>query len=150
MSIFKRKKKIASAFTRKSTFDINEKHEKLKLFIIFLKRGHGGPTNQLLLDCGVSMSVLTYGNGTKERYVSDVFGSDEKEKDVVIAMVPEKKYLLVQERLLARFQLYPSAQGVVLVFDLKSLAGILAYKFLTDYEGGKENGNKESSGTNKN
>lgn len=116
-------------------FDINTKHEKLKFVLILVKKGHGNATNDLLLDLGVSMTTLFYASGTKQKYITDILSNDEQSKEGIFAVVPQHLIKLLQKALASRFHAYPNSQGVVLVFDISALAGIFAYKYLTDYEG---------------
>lgn len=127
---------------RTKSFDVNNIHDKLFLIMIFVKKGHGDATNNLLLENGVSMTTKLYAFGTKTTYAKDIFGGEEKNKEAIFSIIPQSKCQLIHKALEDRFEHYPAAQGVVLVFNIKSFAGVLAYKYLTDYEGALQNGTK--------
>jgi len=131
----KKRNKI-DARKKSKAFDANNPNlEKLKLIVCFVKKGHGVATNELILENGASMSVMLYAEGTKEKYVADIFGGEEKSQEGIIALVSEKKYPQLREVLDNRFSISFASRGILLAFDIKSMAGVLAYKFLTDYEG---------------
>ena len=50
-------------------------------------------------------------------------------------MIAEDKYKELHKALQTYFSAYRNSQGVMLTFDVNSLAGVVAYKFLSDYEG---------------
>lgn len=124
--------------SNKKAFNAKAKHEKIKLVLIFVKRGHGVSTNNLLITYGASMTSMFYAEGTKQKYITDILGGEEKNKEAILTIVSASRCKRIQSALQSYFAAYPSAQGVALVFDIKSLAGVLAYKFLTDYEGAKQ------------
>lgn len=126
----------------KHHFDVNNKNlEHLKLIIVLVKKGHGDATNQLLLENGVVTTTMHYVYGTNDNYVKELFGgSEDKTKEGILAVVSESKYKQVRDALENRFLISSASKGVLLTFDISSMAGVLAYKFLTDYEGAMKYG----------
>ena len=133
---------ISSSHKKKNDKFENKNLDHLKLLIIFVKKGHGIAINQLLLDRGVAMTTIMYAEGAREKYVLDVLGAEQSQKEAVIAIVNEKKYKRIYESIEARFLISQASNGVLLTFNIKSLAGVLAYKYLSDY-GRKNNYGKK-------
>ena len=128
----------------KRVFANNNKLEHLKMILLFVKKGHATPINDIILVTGGSMTTRFYAYGTKEKYVVDILGGEEKNKEGILALIPESKYNDTRGALVTYFKLYPNAQGVLLTFNISALAGVVAYKFLTDYEGANQYGSKEN------
>jgi len=119
------------------------KLEKLKFIIVVVKKGHGVATNELMLEEGCSMTVNLYGEGTKEKYVMDILGGEEKNKECILGLISEKKYPSLKERLDNRFTISQASKGTLIAIDVASMAGVLAYKFISDYVGAKKYGSKK-------
>ncbi|MCQ2796039.1 MAG: hypothetical protein MJ213_01835 [Bacilli bacterium] len=114
----------------------------LKMGIILVKKGHGVAINNLLFDHGVAMSLLLYAEGARQKYVADILGGEEQRIEAIIAIMNEKKIKEIKSVLQMRFDISKDSVGAMLVFDIKSMAGILAYKYLADFGGASKNGNK--------
>ncbi len=114
--------------------------EKLKYLIVVVKKGHGLAVNQLLLTNGAAMSTLLYAEGTKDKYVADILGGEESSKECVLALVNEKYYPNIKHLLDLRFTVSAASKGILITFDVASMAGVLAYKFSADFEGARNYG----------
>ena len=112
----------------------------LKMGIIFVKRGHGVAINNLLFDQGVAMTTLLYGEGTREKYVADILGGEESKMEAIIAVFNEKRLRDIKKALHERFIISKDSVGVMFVFNVKSMAGVLAYKYLSDFGGANKYG----------
>jgi len=119
------------------------KLDKLKFIIVVVRKGHGVATNQLMLENGCSMTTNLYGEGTKEKYVMDILGGEEKDKECILGLVSEKKYPKLKESLDIRFTISQTSKGILLAFDVESMAGVLAYKYISDFVGAKKYGRKK-------
>ncbi len=117
----------------------------LKMGIILVKKGHGVAINELLFAHGVAMSVLVYAEGAREKYVADILGGEEHKIEAILTVMNEKKVKEIKEALHTRFIISKDSVGVMFVFDIKSMAGILAYKYLADF-GGASNYGKQKEG----
>ncbi len=127
--------KNKKASQKKQPFETGKKLERLKTLIVVVKKGHGTPVSNLILDEGASMTTLFFAFGTKQTYVADIFGGEEQNKEAILAIVPEHRYRKIRLSLESYFATYRASQGIALIFDVSSLAGVVAYKFLADYEG---------------
>lgn len=139
-------KELAKAFTQKPAkkekkFD-NGNLERLKVIMIIVKKGHGIAINNLLLENGVSMTSLFFAEGTRQRYITDIFGGEESHKEAILAVVPEKKYRVIKNLLINRFSVSNASKGVMLAINIEKMVGVLAYKYLSDYEGVLKYGKK--------
>ncbi len=114
----------------------------LKMGIIFVKKGHGVAINNLLFDHGVAMSVLLYAEGAREKYVADILGGEEHKVEMILTVMNEKKIDEIKSALKKRFVISKDSVGAMIIFDIKSIAGILAYKYLADFGGASKYGNK--------
>ena len=88
------------------------------------------------------MSALLYGEGTREKYVADILGGEEHKIEAIFTVMNEKKIKEIKKALHERFIISKDSVGVMFVFDIKSMAGVLAYKYLADFGGASKYGNK--------
>lgn len=116
--------------------------DQLKMGIILVKKGHGVAINDLLFNHGVAMSVLLYAEGAREKYVADILGAEEHKVEAILTVMNEKKIKEIKEALHTRFVISKDSVGAMFVFDIKSMAGVLAYKYLADFGGASKYGNK--------
>ena len=116
--------------------------DRLKMGIILVKKGHGVAINNLLFDHGVAMSVLSYAEGAREKYVADILGGEQLQIEVIFTVMNEKKIKEIKKALHERFVISKDSVGVMFVFDIKSMAGVLAYKYLADFGGASKYGKK--------
>ena len=116
--------------------------DRLKMGIIFVRKGHGVAINNLLFDHGVAMSVLLFGEGTREKYVADILGGEEHKVEAILTVMNEKKIREIKSALHERFIISKDSVGVMFIFDIKSMAGVLAYKYLADFGGANKYGKK--------
>ncbi|MCQ2793907.1 MAG: hypothetical protein MJ207_00830 [Bacilli bacterium] len=145
MAFFKRKAKTQTNHLPQKAFDANEKHPGFKLCLFLMKKGHGVPTNDLLLENGVNLTLLLYAQGTKNATFASLFsGNETNTREAIFALVPHNKVTRVREAFIERFSRYPEGTCTLLTFEVSALAGVLAYKFLTDYEGAEKYGEKKS------
>ena len=112
----------------------------LKMGIIFVRRGHGVAINNLLFDHGVAMTTLLYGEGTREKYVADILGGEESKIEAILTVFNEKKLKDIKKALHDRFIISKDSVGVMFVFNVKKMAGVLAYKYLADFGGANKYG----------
>ena len=145
MSLFKRKKvdiKIQKT-NKPAKLNVKDKNlDKLKMVLIFVNRGHGIAMNNLILESGLAMSVMFFAEGTKEKYVMDILGGEEKNKEGILTIVNERDYKQLRKNIINRFLYSYAANGVAITVDIDSLAGVLAYKYLSDYGGVVKHGKK--------
>ena len=128
---------------QQSNKKFDPKHaDNLKMGIILVKKGHGVAINNLLFDHGVAMSLLLYAEGARQKYVADILGGEEQRIEAIVAVMNEKKIKEIKSALQMRFDISKDSVGAMLIFDVKSMAGVLAYKYLADFGGASKYGNK--------
>lgn len=116
--------------------------DNLKVGIIIVKKGHGVAINNLLFEHGVAMSLFLYAEGAREKYVADILGGEERKIELIFTIMNEKKMKDIKAALNQRFLISKDSSGAMVVFDVKSMAGVLAYKYLADFGGASKYGNK--------
>jgi len=120
---------------KRKKFDAKGNNKKLKCLLVFVKKGHGVATNELLLENGCSMTTMMYAEGTRDKYVLNILGDKQNAQEAILAICREDRYPAIKEALETRFIISAASKGSLLAFDITSMAGVLAYKFLSDYEG---------------
>lgn len=126
----------------KEKFDKTNNIEKLKLLLIVVNKGRAIGINNMLIKKGVSFTTAFYGEGTADRYLLSAF-TGEKEKEIILCLVKESLVDDIKKETEHRFSVSEAAKGVMIVIDLLSMAGISAYKFVSNFEGSKTYGKKE-------
>ena len=126
----------------KEKFDKTNNIEKLKLLLIVVNKGRAIGINNMLIKKGVTFTTAFYGEGTADRYLLSAF-TGEKEKEIILCLVKESLVDDIKKEIEHRFSVSEAAKGVMIVIDLLSMAGISAYKFVSNFEGSKTYGKKE-------
>lgn len=116
--------------------------DNLKVGFIIVKKGHGVAITNLLFEHGVAMSLFLYAEGAREKYVADILGGEERKIELIFTIMNEKKMKDIKAALNQRFLISKDSSGAMVVFDIKSMAGVLAYKYLADFGGASKYGNK--------
>lgn len=132
-------RKKETTIKKSEKFDVSNKIEKLKLLIIIVNKGRAIGINNMLIKKGVSFTTAFYGEGTAERYILSAI-SGEKEKEIIISVVRESLVEDIKNDIEKRFSVSTAAKGVMAIFDLISMAGVAAYKFIADYGRSHNNG----------
>ncbi|MBP5301387.1 MAG: hypothetical protein J6Y70_00645 [Bacilli bacterium] len=115
--------------------------KKLKVLFILVRKGHAETINRFLIENGLAIVVNFFAEGIKKNYFMDVLG-DEKNRDIIFTIVDDKKYKIIYFFLKNLFDFEKaSMNGMLLVFDISSIAGVSTYKFLSDYNEVLEHGN---------
>lgn len=129
---------------QQTTKKFDPKHvDRLKVGIIIVKKGHGVAINNLLFEHGVAMSLFLYAEGAREKYVADILGGEERKIELIFTIMNEKKMKDIKSALYKRFMISKDSSGAMVVFDVKSMAGVLAYKYLADFGGASKYGKKQ-------
>ncbi len=116
--------------------------DRLKMGLIMVRKGHGVAVNNLLFEHGVAMSTLFFAEGAREKYVADILGGESQQTEVILTIINERKINEVKKALKERFLISKDSRGIMFIFDVKSMAGVLAYKYLADFGGAAKYGKK--------
>lgn len=113
----------------------------LKLICIIVNRYQGDYFLDLLIKKNnISAAFLCGGHGTATRDIYNLLNISENKKDVVIALIPERKLKDIFKQIENRFNISNNAKGLAFSLKADSVIGVLAYRFFTDT---KENIKKE-------
>ena len=110
--------------------------KKLKVLFILVQKGKGDIIRAFLIKNGVSMTMNFFAEGIKKNYVMDIL-EDDKNREVIFTIVSDDKYKMIYDFLESRFLFEKSMNGMLLTFNILSMAGTTAYKFLSNFEGVK-------------
>ena len=114
--------------------------EKLKLFVIIVNRKQSDYFVNEFKNKEIACSFVVYGRGTASKEIYEVLGIGETKKDILFVIVKESDVETLKEIIDYRFKGAKSAKGIAFSIPFNSIAGVLAYRFLTNRQSnlGKE------------
>lgn len=128
----KTRKKIKNENNNKSSFESENKIEKLKILIIIVNRNQGQFFVNRFLENGLSAVFEVYGKGTAPKEIYELVGLSDSKKDLVLCLIKEsdlEKYKCIIEE---RFSFSRTSKGIAFTIKVSSMAGVVMYKFLTN------------------
>ena len=96
----KTRKKIKNENNNKSSFESENKIEKLKILIIIVNRNQGQFFVNRFLENGLSAVFEVYGIGTAPKEIYELVGLSDSKKDLVLCLIKEsdlEKYKCIIE-----------------------------------------------------
>ncbi len=139
MAIMKNNKKEEVA---KKAYDEEHKIEKLKVFCIIVNRYQSDFYVKKFDEIGVGASFVILGTGTATKDIYDFLGIGETKKDIILSLVKESVIPELKKITEERFKVSKNAKGVAFSFEMDSIAGVLAYRFIA---GAKEKVKKDNN-----
>lgn len=161
--MFFRKKKVeerVDSLKDGEAYDQTFKVAKIKVLVTIVARGTGAHYMKDYQDLGAPMSFLCFGKGTVEKELYEILGITDSRKDIVFTIANENLIPTLLDSVRKRFKAAkkPNLKGIAFAFELNSVAGVLAYKYLSNTKvnerkpqikkEGEENGERNSNDTN--
>ena len=108
--------------------------ERLDVIFTIVPKGKGEQVIDLLRDNDVMVNMTCLGRGTAPSSILEMLGIGATDKDVVLSFVKNKTSSSLLRRIAKKLDFSKPGNGISFTVPLKSVAGIMAFKFLTtDY-----------------
>lgn len=106
--------------------------QKLKVLITIVNRGKGNFYYDLIEDFGVNMQLLIDAKGTTPNNLNNIWGMENRERDVIISFIAEDHVKKVLKTLESKFETVRNGDGIAFVIPVSSIIGVTVYQFLTN------------------
>lgn len=105
--------------------------ERLDVIFTIVSKGKGESAMDIIRECGVIMSIICHGRGTAPTSILEMLGLGATEKDVVLSFVKDEQSEEILEKISKKLEFAKPGHGIAFTVPLQSVAGIMAFKFLT-------------------
>lgn len=117
-----------SSYEKISTINSSER---LDAVITIVSRGKGETVVDLARENGVINNLLSQGRGTAPSSMLEMLGLGATEKDVVFSFVRDEQSRDIIDKIAKKLDFSKPGNGISFTVPLQSVAGIMAFKFLT-------------------
>lgn len=108
--------------------------ESLDLIFTIVSKGKGEAVTEFLKESYVYVSLICHGHGTAPSSILEMLGLGATEKDVIISFAKHTESSEILHKIGRKFEFSKPGHGISFTVPLQSVAGIMAFKFLTaDY-----------------
>ena len=108
--------------------------ERLDVIFTIVPKGKGDQVIDLLRDNDVMVNMTCLGRGTAPSSILEMLGIGATDKDVVLSFVKNEISTSLLRRIAKKLDFSKPGNGISFTVPLQSVAGIMAFKFLTtDY-----------------
>ena len=105
--------------------------ERLDVIFTIVPKGKGEQVIDLLRDNDVMVNMTCLGRGTAPSSILEMLGIGATDKDVVLSFVKNKTSSSLLRRIAKKLDFSKPGNGISFTVPLQSVAGIMAFKFLT-------------------
>ncbi len=117
-----------SSYEKVSTINSSER---LDVVITIVSRGKGETVVDLARENGVINNLLSQGRGTAPSSMLEMLGLGATEKDVIFSFVRDEQSRDIIDKIAKKLDFSKPGNGISFTVPLQSVAGIMAFKFLT-------------------
>lgn len=117
-----------SSYEKISTINSSER---LDVVITIVSRGKGETVVDLARENGVINNLLSQGRGTAPSSMLEMLGLGATEKDVIFSFVRDEQSRDIIDKIAKKLDFSKPGNGISFTVPLQSVAGIMAFKFLT-------------------
>ena len=113
---------------KKTVFKHNKQNKKnklpapiLQMMVVIVTRGKGDSVRNFLKEKNVQNFVSSFGRGTADSTLQNLLGFDQKEKDVIFAIIPVENSEVLLDELEEKFLKLQKYAGIAFTVPLKSI-----------------------------
>lgn len=117
-----------SSYEKVSTINSSER---LDVVITIVSRGKGETVVELARENGIINNLLSQGRGTAPSSMLEMLGLGATEKDVIFSFVRDEQSRDIIDKIAKKLDFSKPGNGISFTVPLQSVAGIMAFKFLT-------------------
>ena len=108
--------------------------KKLKILVTIIDRKKVDFYTSTYQGHGINMQEVVYGYGTTPRKISDLLGIRTSEKAIILSLIPEDKVKEVLNACEDKYFLTKNGKGIAFTIPIKSMIGVMLYKYLLGIE----------------
>lgn len=105
--------------------------QRLDMIFTIVSRGKGENVVDIIRENGIFQNLVCHGHGTAPSSILDMLGLGATEKDVVISLLRHEHSRELLDNISQKMEFAKPGHGISFVVPLQSVAGIMAFKFLT-------------------
>lgn len=129
---------------KRKPFDKRETIESLILYFVIVSRDQSKYFIDRFNKAGISMNMVVYGySDPPEEIQKHIIAYDTLKKDIILTFCKYSDINKIHEIIEERFKVSNLAKGVAFGVPIDSVAGIMTYKFLSDYNNKEKKDNEK-------
>lgn len=105
--------------------------QRIDLVFIIVSRGKSEAVLDILQKNKILRNTVIHGHGTAPSSILDMLGLGATEKDIVLSFVKHEKSKEIFEIISEKLELSKPGNGISFIVPVKSIAGIISFKFIT-------------------
>ena len=105
--------------------------QRIDLVFTIVSRGKGETVLDVLRENKILQNTICQGRGTAPSSILEMLGLGATEKDIVLSFVKKEKSGDIIKKISEKLVFSKPGNGISFVVPLQSVAGIMAFKFLT-------------------
>lgn len=105
--------------------------EKIDVVFTVVSKGKGENVVDITRENGALVNMICHGRGTAPSSILEMLGLGATEKEVVLSFVKDEKSAEMLEKISKGLEFAKPGHGIAFTVPLQSVAGIMAFKFLT-------------------
>ena len=105
--------------------------EKIDVIFSIVSKGKGENVMDITRESGALVNLICHGRGPAPSSILEMLGLGATEKEVVLSFVKNKKSAEVLDKISKGLEFAKPGKGIAFTVPLQSVAGIMAFKFLT-------------------
>lgn len=103
----------------------------IDMIITIVSKGKGEVVLDVLRDNGVLQNTICHGRGTAPSSILEMLGLGATDKDIVLSFATGEKSTQLLKIIEKKLEFSKPGHGISFTVPLQSIAGIMAYKFIT-------------------
>ncbi|MBQ7873616.1 MAG: P-II family nitrogen regulator [Oscillospiraceae bacterium] len=105
--------------------------ERLDIIVTIVSKGKGEGVVDIARESGALVNIICHGRGTAPSSILEMLGLGATEKEVVLSFTKDEKSEELLEKISKGLEFAKPGHGIAFTVPLQSVAGIMAFKFLT-------------------
>ena len=105
--------------------------QRMDLIITIVSRGKGEAVLDVLRDCHILQNTICHGHGTAPSSILEVLGLGATDKDIILSFVKAETSKKIIRNISKKLEFSKPGHGIAFTVPLESIAGVVAFKFLT-------------------
>ena len=105
--------------------------QRMDLVITIVSRGKGETVLDVFRENKILQNVICHGHGTAPSSILEMLGLGATDKDIILSFVKVENSKIIIKNISKKLEFSKPGHGIAFTVPLESIAGVVAFKFLT-------------------
>lgn len=105
--------------------------ERIDVIFTIVSEGKAENVVDVVRENGILLNIICHGRGTATSGILEMLGLGSTEKDIILSFVKDEKSDEIIGKISKKLEFEKPGRGIAFTVPLQSVAGIMAFKFLT-------------------